>query len=352
MTDTEWIHRLAAYRLPGAIGPGAPSGPITDTLDAVAQHKLIGVLAAAVRQGAVPLTDAHRVAVAAAHETAMREVLLLEEMLIDAVEVLGEAGLDHRVLKGSALAQLVCDEPSERSFGDNDLLISPDQIDRAVVALLAAGGTRPVPALSADFDRRFAKSVTMRWHGPSELDLHRTLVAGPYGFLLDIDDLARDPVEFSLAGRALHTLPPAVHLIHGALHVALGDVAARLGNVRDLALLCSISTLDAEAIIAMVSRWGCAAPFAVGLGSTEALGHTPTPLEEWARDHEASPADRRRLAVYGERQDRFRRQARATLSVLGWRDRVAFTRALLWPTAANRAARGRSRRGPGRLPGG
>ena len=40
-----------------------------------------------------------------------------------------------------------------------------------------------LPALSSSYDRRFAKSVTLRWRGTTELDIHRTLAAGPYGFL-------------------------------------------------------------------------------------------------------------------------------------------------------------------------
>lgn len=61
--------------------------------------------------------------------------------------------------------------------------------------------------------------------------------AGPYGLLINLGDLFRDPAEILLAGRSVRTLSADLHLLHRAIHVALGDVDARLGNVRDLGLL-------------------------------------------------------------------------------------------------------------------
>ncbi|MFT5200703.1 MAG: hypothetical protein ACI9C1_000067 [Candidatus Aldehydirespiratoraceae bacterium] len=64
----------------------------------------------------------------------------------------------------------------------------------------------------------------------------------------------------------------------------------------------------------------------------------------WADDYVVSEVDENRFDAYAERSGRFRRQALASVQVLNWRDRLAFTRALLVPNAANRAARGRTRR--------
>lgn len=343
MTDA-WVASLAGYGLAGAAAPGPIPAPIADVLFAVRTHKLIGVLAAAVAEEAVAVEADERAQIARAHEGAMRESLLLEEMLLRALSVLDEAGVDHRILKGSALAHLIHADPAERSFGDNDILVAPADVDRAVAALTEAGAFRPMPPLSATYDRRFAKSVTLRWHGPSEMDVHRTLAAGPYGYLIDLDDLARDPVVFELAGRPVKSLPPELHLLHGAIHVALGDVEARLGNVRDLALLAAHPAVDAGAVIERATAWRCAAPVAMGLRATAALGHDRTPVEEWADDHVVDATDRRRLEAYADRAGRFRRQALASWGVLSWPDRFAFARALLLPSAANRDARGRSRR--------
>ncbi len=338
MDDLDWLRSLAGHGLPGA-GALRPE-PVTDArLAAAARHRLGGVLAAAVADGSLEVEADDRARIARAHEEAMRAALLLEEELLRASEVLATAGIDHRVLKGAALAHMVHPDPAERCFGDNDVLVGADDVDAAVGALLEAGARRPVPALSSTFDRRFAKSVTLHWGGGTELDLHRTLAAGPYGFLVILDDLFRDPVEVMLAGRVVSTLPADLHLIHGAIHVALGDTEPRLGNVRDVALLAARPSVDLDRVIATVQRWQCAAPVAMGLRATRALGHDRSPVEEWAEGLTISETDRRRLECYSDREGRFRRQARASMSVLGWRDRVAFARALLRPSAANRAAR-------------
>ena len=95
--------------------------------------------------------------------------------------------------------------------------------------------------------------------------LHRTLAAGPYGHLIHLDELSRDPVDVILAGRAVRTLPADLHLVHGAIHVALGDVDPRLGNVRDLALLAAWPSVDTDEVVETATRWECAAPMALGL---------------------------------------------------------------------------------------
>ncbi|MDW3219330.1 MAG: nucleotidyltransferase family protein [Acidimicrobiales bacterium] len=349
MVDEPWLGRLAGYGLAGAPPLGEMSSTIDEALGAVRSHKLIGVLAAAVADETLRVDEDDRARIARAHDAAMRESLLLEEMLLRAIAVLDDAGVDHRVLKGAALAHLVHPDPCERSFGDNDILLRPADVDRGVTALVDAGAIRPVPPLSASFDRRFAKSVTLRWHGPTELDVHRTLAAGPYGHLVVLPDLVGEPVVFELAGTALRTLPPLLHLVHGAIHVALGDVEPRLGNVRDLALLAARPDIDVDAVVTRATAWGCAAPVALGLQATRALGHDRSAIESWADAYVIDATDRRRLAAYADRSGRFRRQALASWRELSWAERPAFARALLVPSAANRAARGRAgRRRPAR----
>jgi len=336
-----WLQSLAAFDLPGAQPVAPMPGNLNEVLSRASEHRLIGVLAAAVASDAVPLDPDERAQLTLAHEGAMGEVLLLEEVLLGAVDVLTSAGIDHRVLKGSALAHMVHADPSDRCFGDNDVLVRSEDVDAAVEVLLSEGAVRPIPALSPSFDRRFAKSVSLGWRGATELDLHRTLAPGPYGHLVVLEDLFDNPVELILAGRSVLTLPADLHLLHGAIHVALGDVEARLGNVRDLALLARRASVDAQAVLDAADRWRCTAPLAVGLRTAGRLVHVRTELEQWADDYRISELDSRRLDAYRERAGRFRRQSRASLAVLSWRDRLAFMRALARPSAANRGARGR-----------
>jgi len=298
-------------------------------LRAVEEQKLIGVLATAIGQGHVVASDSERDAVARAHRRAMGEVLLLEEMLLAAVDVLDSVGIAHRVLKGSALSHTVHPDPSERSFGDNDLLVEPNRINEAVDALVAAGAVRPQPRLTASFDRRFAKSVTLEWLHNTEIDIHRTLAPGPYGLLIDPHDLWVPAANFVIAGRCLSTFSPELHLLHAAIHVALGDVEPRLGNLRDLALLCNIGSLDHEVVVGVAAGWRCEAPLAVGLNAAAALPVDLGPLGDWAASHEITSTDASLMSTYAVADGRFRRQALASLRVLPtWRDRLAYASAV------------------------
>ncbi len=294
---------------------------------ALSSQKLIGVLQAMVETGACEVDDS--AALEVAHLDAMAESLLLEDMLLQAAAVLDEAGIAWRVLKGSALAHLVHPDPAQRTFGDIDLLVRGEEIIEAVDALTRAGATRAQPALSETFDRRFSKSVTMRWRNRTELDVHRTLAPGPFGLRVDTEDLFVDPRTFTLAGRPLLTLNPEMHLLHGAIHVALGDVLPRLGNVRDLALLLNVPDLDGDHVREVARSWGCELPLALGLRAAGDIGADGHPLVTWARGFSAPAADLQLLAVYRHKANRFRAQAWATLRVLPWRDKPIYARSLL-----------------------
>lgn len=324
----DWMTRLAGWGLPGATALPPVPAPMAGLLAPVRGEKLTGVLAAAAAAGDVDVTDTDRELLLTAHRDAMAEVLLLEDVLLDAVDLLDRAGVAHRVLKGSALAHLVHPDPAQRCFGDVDLLVEGRHVGRAVDAFVAAGACRVQPQLSPVFDERFAKSVTLRWQRSVEIDLHRTLAPGPYGLLLRVDDLRSSPVRFELAGRALDTLPVDMHLVHGALHAALGDVEPRLGNLRDLALMLTRPGLDVDHVIGTARRWRCEAPVAEGLAAVEDLVGL-VPLVKWAVHFVPSPDDVRLLAGYREREGRFRRQAMSSMRVLStWSDRAAYLRSV------------------------
>jgi hypothetical protein len=240
--------------------------------------------------------------------------------------VLDRAGVELRVLKGAALAHRF-GAPEQREFGDNDVLVRPDQLTRAATALEAAGAERVFAPMSATWEQRFAKSITLRWRG-TELDLHRTLAPGPYGLTIDGDAMFASSASIELAGVEVPTLRTEHHLIHAALHVALGDISPRFGNVRDTALLIAAPGLDADLVATTVVAWGVGAPFAEGIAAAEAIGAEANGVVEWARRFRPARSDRRLMASYRERDGRFRRQAWASLRILGWSDRLAYARAL------------------------
>ena len=178
---------------------------------------------------------------------------------------------------------------------------------------------------SSTWERRVAASVPLAKDG-DPLNLHRTLAPGPFGVAIADDRVFADVETFAVAERSLSTLSVEHHLLHVAMHVALARARPRLGDVRDVALLLSSPALDADRLVRTVVDWGASSPFATGVLAAAAVGAEANGLVEWARRHRDCRRDRWLRSSYAEGKGQARRQAIATLSVLGWRDRVAFLR--------------------------
>jgi len=72
-------------------------------------------------------------------EQLRRQALLWDLERDRVLHVLGRHGVSPLLLKGSALRELVYDDPTERSMGDLDLLVTPEEIERSMAALREAG---------------------------------------------------------------------------------------------------------------------------------------------------------------------------------------------------------------------
>jgi hypothetical protein len=321
---SDLLEFLAGWDLSDGMIDTIDSVEIDRHLSAVAEQGLTGVLLAAMRTGEVEV-DRPEVVVEA-HERALARARLLDTALLESVEILLDAGIIPCLLKGSAITRLL-PEPGQRISADIDLLVPADQLDAAASALEASGATRSQPAISPDWERRFAPSVTIRWRTSTELNLHRTLAPGPYGHLIDLDELVASTVAIEVGGDDVLTLRPELHLVHAALHVALGSAGPRLGDVRHIALLLERTNLDVDRVMRTIVRWEAEAPAAVGFAAAGSIG-AQHPIIDWAEAHRPRSRDRRLLASYPDRDGRVRRQALASLTVVPWRDKPALLRSL------------------------
>lgn len=309
-----------------------PRAPLNDEvwtalLAAARKHRLLGHLRAAVASSALPATDTQVTQIRAVHRALQLRVMSLEQQLVRVVDRLAEAGLETRVLKGSANAHLDYPDPSLRSFIDLDLLFRPSEFDHAVEVLVAAGFVRILAEPRPGFDRRFDKGTTLRTEG-FELDLHRTFVLGPWGVLVDIDALWATSSSFAVGGRLLKALSAPNRFLHACYHAALGDWPLRLGSLRDVAQLVPHASLD------QATSWGVQAVVAAAVDdSTRLLGLPVTgPVREWARDYVPSKREESWLALHTHEGKTFAAQAMATLPVLpSLRDKAAYLRALVLP---------------------
>ena len=199
-----------------------------------------------------------------------------------------------------------------------------DRLDAAASALEAVGATPSRPAISPDWERRFAPSVTIRRRTGTELNLHRTLAPGPYGHLIDLDEVVASTVAVEVGGADVLTLRPELHLAHAALHVALGGAKPPLGDVRDLALLLERTNLDVDRVMRTIVRWGAEAP---------PLSASPPPARSVPGIRSSTGPRLIGLAVAivacspaTQIATGVRRQEWASLTVVPWRDKPALLR--------------------------
>jgi hypothetical protein len=323
-----------------------PRVPLTDetwtALVAAARgHRLLGHLRMAVTSGALPATGEQTGQIRAAHRTLLLRVLYLEQELVRVVDRLTAAGVPVRVLKGSAHAHLDYPDSALRSFIDLDLLFRPPDFDRAVATLVDAGFVRILAEPRPGFDRRFDKGTTLRAES-FELDLHRTFVLGPWGVLLDLDELWSSSSTFEVGGRPLQALSPPHRFLHACYHAALGDWPLRLGSLRDVAQLLPGDEHAEHDVIDRSSSWGIQAVVAAAVDDTTRLLGLPVtgPLRTWAREYVPSRREEAWLALHTHEGKTFAAQALATLPVLPTlRDKAAYLRALVLPDGHYTAGR-------------
>ena len=321
---SDLLEFLAGWDLSDGVIDTVDTVEVDRHLPVVGEQRLTGVLLAAMRAGEVEVDRPE--AVVEAHERALARARLLDTTMLESLAILLDAGITPCLLRGSAIARLL-PEPDQRISADIDLLVLADRLDAAASALEVVGATRRRPAISLDWERRFAPSVTIRWRTGTELNLHRTLAPGPYGHLIDLDELGASTVAVEVGGADVLTVQPELHLVHAALHVALGGAEPRLGDVRDLALLLERTNLDVDRVMRTIVRWGVEAPAAVGFAAAASIG-ARHPIIDWAEAHRPRGRDRRLLASYVDCDGRFGRQALASLTVVPWRDKPALLRAL------------------------
>jgi hypothetical protein len=315
-------------------------------VEAVAGSRLVGALVTALERGLVVLGDSQLQQLHAAHVTALSSCLRLEERLCDVAETLAAGGIgDLRVVKGPAICHLDEDDPSARTFGDLDLLVRGEDLDRAVAVLGEAGAVRPYAERRAGFDGRFAKSVTLTYPDGIEIDLHRTICDGVHAIRLPVDRLWQSPVRFELAGVGFAAMDPTARVLHAAYHAVLGSPVPAPMSRRDLVGYLVRTDHDVAPVVAEAERWGGVAVLHEAVAIVRVLpGAGLRGWAAWADSTEVTPtelaivaAQRRDGSSYG------RSRLRAVAEMDRWRDRYDYARGVLVPSRRHLADRGLNR---------
>ena len=303
------------------------------TLALIAEQRLVGLLAQAVATGGFAVDAEQAAVVHAFHEHDVLRALRLESLVISVVDLLSEAEIPSRVLKGSAIAHTAYADPSLRSFCDVDVLVPGDSFDAAVVAISATGARRRYAQPRPGFDRRFSKGASFLTSTGLAIDLHRTFVLGPFGLTIDLPAVFEQRRQFALAGRLLDTLPAEETFVHVCLHTALGDWPPRLVPMRDVAQMLTTPSLDLDRVRELATTWRVNAPLAWSIDYVwRTFALPPHPLVAWAQSYQPTAAERRRLALYMSPHRSYPRMALASTRVVpGITAKLAYLRALAMP---------------------
>lgn len=325
-----------------------PSGVAVtkEVIGLAAANRVLGLLWQAVERGhasgSAEDIDLARTAVT----SALRTCLIAEETAILAIDALTRAGVEHRAMKGVAIAHLDHADPSTRTFGDADLLVNAQQYVDAVRALDGAGFRRAEPAHRLFWERRFGKSIVMLAPHGAELDLHLRITGGYFGERIDHDRLwAESPAEFTLAGRQIAALDRADRLLNACAHAVLGG-GSGLRALHDVALLAMSSSdwmmtaerAEADRVDLVVARGIRSAWTQLSLAREH-------PAAQWAFAHAEAPDQLRALAAYSTAA-RVHRTAedRGVLDALSPVDKLRYLTALALPPRDNLAHRRRTYR--------
>lgn len=335
---------VAGWGLPGA---GDRDWSLTgeEANDLVLRAKangLLGPLTACVDGGGLTLPEEAVEAAIHEHEAAQWWCLQIEQMLA-AVDSWFEAagGVQYRVLKGAAVAHLDDVDPALRSFGDLDLLVAAADMDRALGVLVDHGGERVFPPRRPGFDRRFAKGTGQILFDRVEIDVHRTLADGGFGYRIPADRLFADPEAFQVADRTVLALSRPARALHACYHAVATTKPPSLRTIRDLGWYLSDPDLQPDVLVPEIRRWGAEVVLAEAVRlAVSTLGVRLEAWERWADALVVSPRER----VLLERCRRYsaRPVEWSTLREIPWKDRAAFLYAVVVPSREVLASRGQT----------
>lgn len=249
-----------------------------------------------------------------------------------------QARIPLMALKGAALHLLVLDNPGARPMADVDLLVRPQDADRARHLLEQLGGLRGEPLVREDFFPRYHYEVEYSFGTvhPVKIDLHvRPFRPLRYAQCLPDDAFWKHCREVPI-GRGRIRVPSTEHmLIHLAVHAAVhGAVEGRWLHDIHLWIETYGGQLDGDRLTTTARQWGLAAPMRLALRRTLAA-FPATRLPDAVGpmlDARGSCADI--LALWQAPRDADHPLAQLLINLLctrGLRFRLGYLRAILLP---------------------
>ena len=279
------------------------------------------------------LTDEQTEELLTWHRRFMLHALTLERELLALASSFEDADIASVVLKGPAVAHTCYPDTSWRPFGDLDVLVHVRDFQRACRVLAELGFGRVFPEPRPRFVERFGHTALHRSRENLEIDLHRTLIPGPFGQWIDPGALMARTVSFSLGGRSLRRLDDTALLLHACVHASLGARPPLLLPVRDVAQVIASAQLDWELLAEWGRRWRLHAVLRHALETASGMLRWEIPAQARQLMTDPRRRERRALEAYTtSRRNKGGQTLETVWAIRGIRAKSAYVRALLVPS--------------------
>jgi hypothetical protein len=331
------VRHVASFGLDGtstdpSIHPDEEDWPAF--LGAIVHHRLSGFAVAAAEHGALTLGADQRAELLDRHREAMLCALALERNLVALASALEDAEVGFVVLKGPAVAHTCYPDPSLRPFGDIDVLVATNRFGAACEVLARLGYRRSFVDPRPGFAARFGKGAAHVGPDGLEVDLHRLLADGPFGYWVEHDTIVRATETFELAGRRFSRLDDTAIVLHACMHAVLGGRSPTLLQLRDVAQLSRRDGVRWDLLAAWGRRWHLRAVLIRALDLVDQrLGDHALPGEahDLRRSLRASMHEERALEAFAQGGSRGGRALASLRALPGIRNKAAFAGALMFP---------------------
>lgn len=193
----------------------------------------------------------------------------------DLLDILDGAGIETRVLKGLATAELDYPDHLLRHTGDVDLAIRPNQLDHAI-DLMRRHGYRDHPT---PYSRYLLYGWTFDGPHGVEIDIHTRLFRRS-----PLSDLLFDGEPVALTKLSAPALPLHQRLVHAAGHFIIAPPETRrLSGFFDISRMMQNPALDLDAAREFADRLGVESLICAGLTIEAQLSQRDDALVQLAR---------------------------------------------------------------------
>jgi Uncharacterised nucleotidyltransferase len=208
-------------------------------------HNLVGQLWYAAPEVFL-LSDTQQAQLDAVYEDAALPALAIEASTFEANELLTDAGIEWRTLKGFATSHLLYDDAAQRSSRDIDILVRPNDLARTLDALA------PITASPAEVQAGPVRAAVLKERQITDIrgvsiDVHQAIEGCLVSSRLPIEPLFADPQTIHVRDVELPACSAAAMFVHSVLHSTSGG--AQLSTLPDLGRLARLAD-PADPIVA------------------------------------------------------------------------------------------------------